>query len=210
MVHWLDFSPDDQTIVSGGEDGSAYVWDVTGVRDTAPQLTDVPSAASLELFWANLADADAVKAHRALWTLASRPRLGIAVLDNRLRTALKKSSCPDVSQLIRRLDDNDFRIRQSATEELEKLGTEVIPSVEAALTTAKSLESRRRLDAVLLHLESAPIEAHELRLLRAIRVLEHIGQPEARQLLTIMGRSAPEGLLAKEADAALRRLAHEK
>jgi hypothetical protein len=46
-----------------------------------------------------------------------------------------------------------------------------------------------------------------LRLLRAVEALEHVGTPEARQLLEALSRGAREARLTREAQASLRRLA---
>jgi hypothetical protein len=45
-----------------------------------------------------------------------------------------------------------------------------------------------------------------LRGLRAVAVLEHIGTPEAKQLLVNLSEGAPEARLTREAKAALGRL----
>jgi hypothetical protein len=47
-----------------------------------------------------------------------------------------------------------------------------------------------------------------LRQLRAVQALEHIGSSEARQVLAVLARGAPEARLTHEANAALTRLDH--
>jgi truncated hemoglobin YjbI len=65
---------------------------------------------------------------------------------------------------------------------------------------------RRRLESLLDSVEG-PGEAEWLRDVRALEVLEHIGTPEARQVLKVLAEGAPEARLTQEAKASLERLA---
>jgi hypothetical protein len=72
-----------------------------------------------------------------------------------------------------------------------------------------SLEARRRLEALLQRLESPITSTETLRRLRAVEALEHIGSPEARQVLQTLTEGAPQALLTREAKTALKRLSHQ-
>jgi hypothetical protein len=54
-----------------------------------------------------------------------------------------------VRQLVERLDDDSFDVRQQADAELRRLGRPVLPLLEAALPSAPSLEVRWRLGRIL-------------------------------------------------------------
>jgi hypothetical protein len=88
-------------------------------------------------------------------------------------------------------------------QDLVNLGDRAQPGLRRLLA-AKSitLETRRRAESLLEKLH----EAH-LQELRAIEVLENIGNAEVRQLLEQLGRGAPRAPRTVEAKAALDRLA---
>jgi hypothetical protein len=52
-------------------------------------------------------------------------------------------------QLITQLDDDQFRKREQATRDLQRLGRAVIPELRAALEQPASAEARRRLELLL-------------------------------------------------------------
>ena len=110
--------------------------------------------------------------------------------------------------MIADLDDERFAVREKATTELEKLGKEIEPALHKALQGKPSLEVRRRIDRLLEKLESAAPSPEQLRLLRALEVLEHIGTPEARELLRTLAKGASGARLTQEAKASLDRLAN--
>jgi hypothetical protein len=97
-------------------------------------------------------------------------------------------------------------VRDKATRELESLGEVAGPVLQGALRGQPSLEVRRRVERLLelLH-EQLPTE-ERLRALRALQVLEHIGTPEARQVLESLAKGAPAARLTREAVASLKRL----
>ena len=64
-VRAVAFSPDGRTLVSGSDDGTAIVWNATGLAGV--------SAGPLPA-WEDLADADPLIARRAVWQLAASAR----------------------------------------------------------------------------------------------------------------------------------------
>jgi hypothetical protein len=105
-----------------------------------------------------------------------------------------------VAALVRSLDADEFRQRESAYEELEKLKEAAEPALREALEAKPSPEVRRRL-AELLEKTSG----EWLRTRRAVEALELSGSPEARQVLEALARGAAGARLTREATAALRR-----
>jgi hypothetical protein len=94
---------------------------------------------------------------------------------------------------------------------LEERGWRVEPALRRVLANDPSGEVRRRVEQLLGKLASVkPHEtttASERRALRAVVLLEQIGNPEARRLLEALARGAKGARLTKEAKASLERLA---
>ena len=69
-----------------------------------------------------------------------------------------------------------------------------------------SAEVRRRVEELLRKLDGPMPSSGQLRDLRSVEVLEHIGTPEAKQVLQTLAKGAPEARLTQEAKASLERL----
>jgi hypothetical protein len=106
------------------------------------------------------------------------------------------------------LEDDEFRVREAASGQLEKVAEAALPFLQRHLEAITSPEVRRRLEAILER--RAPGEAawtpEQARVLRAIRVLEQIGTPQARQALAALAGEALHADLVREAEAARDRL----
>jgi hypothetical protein len=60
-----------------------------------------------------------------------------------------KDQAPRIDRLIAQLDDDDFQVRQTATEELKKIGLPAEAAVRRALAGSPSAEARQRLKDIL-------------------------------------------------------------
>jgi hypothetical protein len=96
-------------------------------------------------------------------------------------------------------------VRDTATRELQKVGEMALPALRAALKGKPSLELRRRAQQLLDEIDTATLSGERLRGVRAVAVLEHIGNTEARKLLDTLAGGASEALLTWEAKASLAR-----
>jgi WD domain, G-beta repeat len=83
-VNAVAFTPDGRSIVSGSDDATALVWDVSDLR-AEPKSHSPLAPAALRARWEELADSDARGAYRAAWAL-SVPS-AVPFLRERLRTA---------------------------------------------------------------------------------------------------------------------------
>jgi hypothetical protein len=54
-----------------------------------------------------------------------------------------------VTQLVKRLDDDNFPVREKAQEDLEHMGRKIYASLERLQKSPQSAEVKRRLDALL-------------------------------------------------------------
>ncbi len=197
------FSPDGRRLVSGGYDTTALVWDVA--RYTRRKaVTARLSADAVRSAWDDLAG-DAGKAYRAIGALTAAPDQAVPFLAEQLKPA----AVPDpkrVANLIARLDSQRFTDREAVTRELEKLGGLVEPAVRRALADGPTAEVKRRLEALLQKMDALTPTPGEVRAVRAVEVLEHVGTSAARRLLADLGGGAPGARQTREARESLRRL----
>jgi hypothetical protein len=159
----------------------------------------------LEELWANLAGADAVRAHDALWSLVHRPTEALPFLRTQLRPVPLLDG-EHVQRCIADLDSDQFDVRRRAREELKRLGELAGPALRATLRNKPSLEVRRTIEPLLERVEQEVYSDELLRTVRAIAVLERIGSTEARRLLDKLAGGAAEARVTQLARASLHRL----
>ena len=102
-VYTVGFGRDSRTLVSGGDDGVGYLWDLR-----PPGIHAVADVAPL---WDDLAGSDPVAAYYAMWTISASPDRAIALLDEKLRPVKSvvdldrtdEGDTPEESQRKRRL-----------------------------------------------------------------------------------------------------------
>ncbi len=111
-----------------------------------------------------------------------------------------------VQQRIADLDSNQFAVRAAAAKELAVLGEVAEPALRQALDGKPSVELRKRVEALLAGMRTAPPE-ETLRSLRAIQVLERIGTPDAQRVLRKLATGAAAARETRDARDALERLA---
>jgi len=134
----------------------------------------------------------------------------VAVKDQALplfreRLLVRSVPAERVNRLIADLDDPSFRARERASRELAALGKAAEAALRKVQDRPPSAEVGRRVKELLARLESQG-RSEELTSLRAVEVLEHVGSPEARQLLTGLTKGSAGARLMEEARASLQRL----
>jgi WD40 repeat protein len=195
-------SPDGKTLACGYTDSTILLWDIRGMvrRPIASALSET----DLHATWHALGEKDADRAYQAVWTLADRPHQAVPALRKWLRPVLAADSAK-VAGLIAELDSDEFAARESAMKDLERLGDLVVPALRKALANGPSPEARRRIEEAL-EASAAPPTGEQLQALRAVQVLEYIGDAEARKLLRELAGGTPEARLTREASSAAERL----
>jgi hypothetical protein len=196
----LAFAPNGRTLASGGVDSTILLWDLTGSARSGKSKPAPWTAAELDKLWSGLAG-DAAQADRVLWMLALAPKQSVPFLKDCLRPVMPADG-QLVAKLIADLDSKDFAVRDQAARKLDELGEAAETALRTTLKGDPTLEVRQRVE-LLLTKRAGPV----LRQLRAIEALEHIGTPEARQVLTALAKTAPNPQVAQAASAALERLA---
>src|SRR5262249_22811923 len=144
------FSPDGRTLVSGGLDQTAQMWDVSGITGRRREPAE-RSPADLEADWKDLAG-DAAAGYAALGRRLSSPGSAVAFLGKQLQSA-EPVDTKRIERLIADLDDEQFQVREQATRNLEALAERAAPALRKALAGSPSAEARRRLEALLDRLD---------------------------------------------------------
>jgi WD40 repeat protein len=198
------FSRDGRLLATGSQDTTVLIWDTLNVNGEPPAAAKL-SPKELEALWADLAGEEAGKAYRAIREMVAAPAQSVPFLRRHLR--LVPAADPrHLARLIAELDDEKFTVREKATRELEKLARLARPALKQALAGRPSPETRRRVERLLKRLEQFLPTAEELRLWRAIEVLEQIGTAAAREALQTLARQGANTLPGLDARAALERL----
>jgi hypothetical protein len=205
-VEALAFAPDGHLLASGSSDGTALVWDLTGRPGGTRRPSVALSASALGVLWADLARADGARAYRAVWELTAAGDQAVGLLKKGLRPVTPVDP-KWVARLITELDGERFAAREEAQRALEELRELAAPALRKALEGGPSLEVRRRLEGILQKLDGPVTAPKQLRQIRSVEVLEHVGTSAARQVLVGLAQGAPEARLTQEAKASLMRLA---
>ncbi len=202
----LAFSPDGRVIASGCcRGGGILLWDVSDPAGTKDRPAGPLAAQDLKRLWATLADGSAAEAHAAVWALAAAPEQSVPFLAQSL-PPVPAVAVALVKGWIAALDSDDYAERQKADVHLRQCAGAAESILRQSLEGKKlSLEARRRIATLLEGLaENTPPRLREQ---RALAVLEHVGTPQARQVLQGLSRGAPQARLTQQAKAALDRLA---
>ena len=198
------FSPSGEMLASASEDTTVLLWKTAALVPGGQAASAGFKGGQLDTAWAELAGDDASRAYRTLTALVAAPRQAVPFLKAHLQPA-EKADARRIRRLIADLDSDRFGVRQRATKELEAVAELAAPVLRQALAQRPSPEVRRRAEGLLARLDS--LRPEQVRGVRAVEVLEHIGTPEAQDILDSLARGTPEARLTQEAKTSLERLA---
>jgi WD40 repeat protein len=198
----LDFAPNSRQLLTGSQDTTALLWDVSD--RLATPIARTHSASDLNRLWEDVKLPDSAAAYPAIWALIDGGDAATAFL----RERLKPESATERAQIgrwIEQLDHPQFVVRERATAALSR----VVDQAEGELRKAMarpSPEMRERIRRILDGLPEAVRHSERLRTIRAIEVLEGQGTPAARAVLAELSRGAAGAWLTREAQESLVRV----
>jgi WD40 repeat protein len=196
------FAPDGRTLVAGVEEGVQFIWDLTGRNREARTSTAGRSKTELLRLVARLRGGDAALAQTAIWALAASGDEAIALVETLLFAPVDNAK---TRQSIRDLSSDRFTIRDQAMKQLSALADEAQLSLAHALAQTADLETRRRIELLLRRLEQGEVATRAVQNQRALAVLEHLNNTNARAVLERLARTAPQDSCTPAVQAILRR-----
>ena len=200
----LAFAPDGKTLLSGSEDATLLLWDLGSGAKVDRQSRRL-SDEDLEAAWNDLASGDAQVVGEAIAALEKTPDQAIGLLKQRARPAVKRDTV-EIEGLIADLSAADAKRSEKAAGRLQEFGQQAAPALYQKLRDKPAIEVRRRIEQVLAFVSRFPIPPDDLRLSRAIQVLERIGSNDAQQILKELAGGDASAKATSEAAAALKRL----
>jgi WD40 repeat protein len=192
-------SPKSRYLLTAFSDGTALVWDLglcfQNCRFDGWKVGDL---------WELLSESDPLAARQAVEALiAKRGESTLFLADQQPPAAVDKEH---IEELVEQLDSDAFADREQAAKRLEQIGAGAIPLITSALRRPISPEQQARLRD-LLESAKGPIRNSEiLRFLRAVQVLEAIGDESACSGLAKYARPANDPRVTQAASEALKRL----
>jgi hypothetical protein len=166
-----------------------------------------PPRDELEQQWTALGANNPVRIERAMNAFVAKPEQAVAFLRKRLWPA-PVADPRRLTDLLASLDSNIFSEREKAMRELESLGEVIEGDLKKVLRQRPSAEVRHRIDKLLEKTRRERLFPSEdrIRAIRAVEVLERIGNCAARRALRTLAEGASEAQLTIEAKTALERL----
>jgi WD40 repeat protein len=200
-VSAVAFAADGKHLASAGKDATVLVWDLAA---PAPKAAAAPPRPGPHC-WQDLGTAHAALAFRAMTELVGAPEEAIALFRARLPAAAPVPA-DVIERLITGLGHEKYAVRERAAAELARLEGRARRYLVKALAGKVEGETAKRLHLLLDVLDGPARAPDDLRVRRAVEVLERIGTPAALELLDRWARGAPGARLTEDAEAARRRL----
>ncbi len=192
----LAFTPAGQ-LLSGSLDTTVLAWDTRPPR--------VAAAVTLENAWNDLAASEAAESFKSEGRFLATPADAVQFLGEKVKPATALDG-GRMQRLLADLGSDVFAVREAASKALAGLDEQATPYLEEALKRTQPLEIRARVTRLLEQRRRPALPAEQIRQVRAVMVLERIGDGAAKDLLQRWASGPAGARLTMEAAAALKRL----
>jgi RNA polymerase sigma factor (sigma-70 family) len=192
----LTFAPNGQ-LLSGSRDTTVLAWDTRPPR--------VAASVTLESAWNDLAKQESAESFKSEGRLLAAPADAVKLLAEQMKP-VKALDPRRVEHLLADLGSDEFAVREAASKALAGLDEQATPYLEETLKSTDSPEVRVRVRRLLEQRRRAAIPIEQIRQIRAVMVLERIGDGEAKDLLKRWAGGPAGARLTMEAAAASKRL----
>jgi WD40 repeat protein len=202
------FSADGRRLVTGSEDSTLLVWDLTGLDRQGKFPRRNPDPIHVACCWQDLAGDRPAYARSALWEMVAAGDASVEYLSERL-DLVTDEEIRRIPELVSRLDDDSFLERRAAARELERIGSPALADLKRAYDKTTSPQLRQEIDNLLARInrnEDAERDQNLRRSIYAVEILEQIGTAKARERLTRVAERGRYLAEAEDARQALERL----
>jgi Tol biopolymer transport system component len=197
----LGWSADGKRIRACGQNSKLVGWRADLGREWRPKAGPL-SASALEGLWEVMSGDDPRDLFGCQELLAGAPAQVVPFLRKRL-VPVPKGDTDRIERLITDLQRGDYNARKRAVVALRKIGAPAAPALLRAQQRGIYDDLLRRLQ---FELQSLAPSAEEARSLRALLVLERVGNDDARLLLKELAGGSADAALTIQAKATLDRL----
>ena len=203
------FSADGKHAATTSQDRTARLWDLDGMLPDRKPIT--LTADEREKHWAALSGNDIKKTFAAMHALANDPE-SAKLLEKHLKPPSivspqdRQKQQERIAALVRDLGAEETARADRAMAELQKLGEGILPQLRQAHKKAANIEVLTRTAVLIDQFEKKATDLSRFRDMRAVAVLEWLGNKPARELLRTLGGGDSDSLLTREAKASLARL----
>lgn len=183
-VYTVSFGRDNRALLSGGDDGVCYLWDL--------QPGQYRSRTDLRGVWEDLARGNGPAAFRAMCVLTAMPDRAVTLLAKNVRPGDISTNSDRVREWIVDLDSSEPATREAARASLASVGSVAAEPLRRASVENAPPERTSYLKKLL-----ARVEAIEMTERRAASLLAKLGTPRARRLLKGWASQDPNGALGR-------------
>jgi hypothetical protein len=197
----LCWTRDGKRFLSFSEEGKLFTWRAGTGADWRPKdgaLTE----STLDSLWDVLRGDDPLDLFGCVKTLAASPAQTVPFLRKRL-APVPKADAERLERLVGDLQKGDYNARKRAVVALRKIGAPAAPALRRSQERGGYDPLVQRL---MFEFNNLAPSVEQVRAIRALSVLERIGNDDAGNLLKELAGGAPEAAFTVQAKAALERL----